>query len=118
MGQAALARRKNQSKRLYVAGPRGFGLCLVFPAEILSFLRGQAYQVLLIRASRAALQAYPLLQDTSKRASAGHRESVEHARSVRFWSCTPVRKFICQRLTVVKSLFPFYSLKVHTGLAS
>src|SRR5207249_7918788 len=59
MGQAALARRKNQSKRLYVAGPRGFGLCLVFPAEILSFLRGQAYQVLLIRASRAALRACP-----------------------------------------------------------
>src|SRR5207245_261738 len=59
MGQAALPRRKNQSKRLYVAGPRGFGLCLVFPAEILSFLRGQAYQVLLIRASRAALRACP-----------------------------------------------------------
>src|SRR5207253_1005054 len=96
MGQAALARRKNQSKRLYVAGPRGFGLCLVFPAEILSFLRGQAYQVLLIRASRAALRACPKAEACLFRMD--FREIHRH----------PVRKHLTLGSMSISSPFPFW----------
>jgi hypothetical protein len=59
MRQAALARRKNRSERLYVGGTRGFGLRRVFPAKILNFLRCQTRQALLIRSSRATLRACP-----------------------------------------------------------
>ena len=59
MGQAALARRENHSKRLYVGDSFAFGLRRVFPAEVLNLLRGQPHQALLIRTPRAALRACP-----------------------------------------------------------
>ncbi len=59
MDQAALARRENHSRSLYVGDTREFGLRRVFPADILNSLRRQAYEALLIRASPIALRASP-----------------------------------------------------------
>src|SRR5258708_12622706 len=59
MDQAALARRENHSRSLYVGDTREFGLRRVFPADILNSLRRQAYEALLIRAPPIALRASP-----------------------------------------------------------
>jgi len=57
--QATLARRENYPRSLYTGDTDGFGLRRVFPADILNFLRRQAYQRLLVRASPIALRASP-----------------------------------------------------------
>src|SRR5467141_1715721 len=59
MDQAALARRENHSRSLCAWDTCDFTLRCVFPADILNFLRRQAYEALLIRASPIALRASP-----------------------------------------------------------
>ena len=59
MNQAALARRGDQSRILYVGDAWGLGLHPTFPADIPNSPRCQAYEALLVRASPIALRAYP-----------------------------------------------------------
>lgn len=59
MDQAALARRGDHSRILYMGDAWGLGFHPTFPGEILNSLRREAYEALLIRASPIALRAYP-----------------------------------------------------------
>jgi hypothetical protein len=59
MDQAALARRGDDSRILYMGDAWGLGFHPTFPADILNSLRREAYEALLIRASPIALRAYP-----------------------------------------------------------
>ncbi len=59
MDQAALARRGDHSRILYMGDAWGLGFHPTFPADILNSLRREAYEALLIRASPIALRAYP-----------------------------------------------------------
>src|SRR6267143_4157488 len=59
MDQAALTRRRNHSRSIYVGDSLGLGRHPVFPTDILNFLRRRAYEILLIRAPPVALRASP-----------------------------------------------------------
>ncbi len=57
--KAALGRRGSHSRSLCVGDWLSLGLHSAFPADVLNFLRRQAYEALLVRASSIALRAYP-----------------------------------------------------------
>src|SRR6266436_5257967 len=59
MDQAALARRGDNSRVLYMGDAWGLGLHPTFPADIPNSLRCQAYEALLVCAPPIALRAYP-----------------------------------------------------------
>src|SRR6267142_477702 len=59
MDQAALARRGDHSRILYMGDAWGLGRHPAFRPNILNFLRRQPYEALLIRAPPVAVRAYP-----------------------------------------------------------
>src|SRR5712664_3507321 len=92
MDQAALARRQNHSRSLCAWDTCDFTLRCVFPADILNFLRRQAYEALLIRASPIALRASPQakvpfvridLSEINGRPIVGASDSGNHVQLVR-----------------------------------